>query len=127
MFSFDTPRRTRRPSLTPMIDVVFLLLVFFMIAARFGPEAGIGIFAAQGGGAADWQGPPRLIELRPDGLSLNGQAMAPEAIAAELARITPVPGDPVLLRARDGADLQGLVDAMEALGRAGVAGLMMVE
>ncbi|ARC88280.1 biopolymer transporter ExbD [Rhodovulum sp. MB263] len=127
MFSFDTPRPPRRPSLTPMIDVVFLLLVFFMIAARFGPEAGIGIVAAQGGGAGDWQGPPRLIEVRPDGLSLNGQVMAPDAIATELARITPAPGDPVLLRARDGADLQALVDAMDALGRAGVAGLMLVE
>ncbi|OLS51216.1 ExbD/TolR family protein [Rhodovulum sulfidophilum] len=127
MFSFDTPRRPRRPSLTPMIDVVFLLLVFFMIAARFGPEAGIEIVAAQAGGAGTWQGPPRLVEVRPSGLFLNGQAMAPEEIAAELARITPAAGDPVLLRARDGADLQALVDAMEALGQAGVTGLMLVE
>ena len=29
----------RRPSLTPMIDVVFLLLVFFMLASRFGMDA----------------------------------------------------------------------------------------
>ncbi|MEO0362761.1 MAG: biopolymer transporter ExbD, partial [Pseudomonadota bacterium] len=36
---FDLARAPRRrPSLTPMIDVVFLLLVFFMLAARFGVE-----------------------------------------------------------------------------------------
>jgi biopolymer transport protein ExbD len=28
-FRLGAPRRTRRPSLTPMIDVVFLLLIFF--------------------------------------------------------------------------------------------------
>jgi biopolymer transport protein ExbB len=32
------PRIRRRISLTPMIDVVFLLLVFFMLAARFGQD-----------------------------------------------------------------------------------------
>ena len=35
MFTFEEPHKVRRPSLTPMIDVVFLLLVFFMLAARF--------------------------------------------------------------------------------------------
>ena len=39
MFHFAPARRSRKPSLTPMIDVVFLLLVFFMLAARFGRQA----------------------------------------------------------------------------------------
>jgi len=126
MFSFDTPRRARRPSLTPMIDVVFLLLVFFMIAARFGPEAGLELRSAAGG-AADWQGPPRLVEVRPQGLRLNGAAMAPEALVSELGRLTETPADPVLLRGRDGADLQALVDALGTLSAAGFSGLMLVE
>ena len=64
MFAFAAPRARRRISLTPMIDVVFLLLVFFMLAARFGQEQAIPL--AIGAGAGDWDGPPRLIDILPD-------------------------------------------------------------
>ncbi|SIO25386.1 outer membrane transport energization protein ExbD [Rhodovulum sp. ES.010] len=126
MFAFDAPRPARRPSLTPMIDVVFLLLVFFMIAARFGPQAGIEIAPAQGG-AADWQGPPRLVEVGPDGLRLNGVPTAPAALIDDLGGLTDSLADPILVRPRAGADLQALVDAMERLGAAGFSGLVLVE
>ncbi len=33
------PRKRRGPGLTPLIDVVFLLLLFFMLASRFDREA----------------------------------------------------------------------------------------
>ncbi|NDG47206.1 MAG: biopolymer transporter ExbD, partial [Flavobacteriia bacterium] len=35
MFDFQRSFHRRRPSLTPIIDVVFLLLVFFMLASTF--------------------------------------------------------------------------------------------
>lgn len=124
-FAFATPRRRRRPSLTPMIDVVFLLLVFFLVAARFTPEGTVELAPAGGGG--EWSGPPRLVEVRPGGLSLNGVASAPDALLAELARLAPDPALPVILRAREGADLQALVDAMTLLREAGHARLLLVE
>ena len=43
MLQFGPPRPRRKPSLTPMIDVVFLLLVFFMLAARFGQDVGLAL------------------------------------------------------------------------------------
>lgn len=124
-FSFATPRRRRRPSLTPMIDVVFLLLVFFLLAARFASEGTVEI--AGGGAGEGWQGPPRLVEVRPGGLSLNGVALASEELLEELARLTGGPEDPVILRARDGASLQALVDAMGLLSAAGHDRLLLVE
>ena len=49
MFDFATQSRRRTPSLTPMIDVVFLLLVFFMLASRFGVDMEIPLnLAGQG-------------------------------------------------------------------------------
>ena len=67
------PRR-RRIGLTPMIDVVFLLLVFFMLASRFGVEGAVPISAA-GSGGGGYEGAPRLVEARPDGFRLNGVAL----------------------------------------------------
>ena len=77
------PRR-RRIGLTPMIDVVFLLLVFFMLASRFGVEGAVPISAA-GSGGGGYEGAPRLVEARPDGFRLNGVALDPAALAAAMA------------------------------------------
>ncbi len=41
----------RRISLTPLIDVVFILLVFFMLETTFVIEGGIGVVSAEPGSA----------------------------------------------------------------------------
>jgi biopolymer transport protein ExbD len=125
MFSFAASRPRRRISLTPMIDVVFLLLVFFMLAARFGQEQAIPI--APGAGAGRWEGPPRLVDVLPEGQRLNGVPVTPEGLVAGLAPLVTEAGDPVVLRPRDGASLQRLVDVMEVLSAAGYHGLVLAE
>lgn len=127
MFAFGSPRRRRAPSLTPMIDVVFLLLVFFMLASRFGSETEIPLAVASASGRAVYDGPPRLVDVLPGGVRLNGQAVAEDALAARLEGLMHTPADTVVLRARDGASLQRLVDVIEPLRRAGFAGLALVE
>lgn len=122
-FGADAPRR--RPNLTPMIDVVFLLLVFFMLVSRFGVERTLPLFTAGSGGA--YSGPPRLVAFSPEGLSLNGVALAPDALAAALASLTTQPDDAIILRATGGADLQALVAVTEGLRRAGFTRLVLVE
>ena len=124
MFAFAAPRPRRRPSLTPMIDVVFLLLVFFMLAARFGITGAVPI-SQPGSGAYD--GPPRLVIVAADGTSLNGVQMDQAALVAELGRLTATPDDAVVLRAADGVELQRLVDVIEGLRAAGFTRLVVVE
>ena len=118
-------RRRRRPSLTPMIDVVFLLLVFFMLASRFGIDQVVPL--PLGGGAAAYSGPPRLVEIGADGLWLNGQATAPEALAADLAPLMAASSDTIILRARDAAPLQEVVSVADGLRAAGYTALVLVE
>ena len=128
MFDFAPPRPRRRPSLTPMIDVVFLLLVLFMLAARFGTEGMLELTLPGGGnGNEAWRGPPRLVEVLPDGLRLNGVAVAAEALPAALAPLMQNAEEPVLLRAEGGADLQRAVTVMDALTEAGLSRLVLVE
>lgn len=126
MFAFAPPRPRRRPGLTPMIDVVFLLLVFFMLAARFGHDTHLPLTLG-GSGAADWQGPPRLVEVLPEGLRLNGRPLAAPDLAAALAPLMPDPAAPVLLGAGDGADLGRLVAVIDLLRGAGFTHLVVVE
>ena len=125
MFALGPPRRRRRISLTPMIDVVFLLLVFFMLAARFGAEQAIPL--RLGAGAGDWTGPPRLVDVLPEGQRLNGLAVTAEALPGRLSPLVADAADAIVLRPRDGATLQRLVDVVEVLSAAGYTGLILVE
>lgn len=122
--SLASPPRRRRLSLTPMIDVVFLLLVFFMLAARFGAEGSITLATA--GGAEAYEGPPRLVRIAPDGLSLNGRPMGLTALQEALAQLTETPGEPILIQAAD-VPLQALTDVISDLSAAGFSNLVLVE
>ena len=123
-FGRDAPRR--RIALTPMIDVVFLLLVFFMLASRFGHERVVE-FALAGGAGAGWSGPPRLVDIGAGAaVRLNGVATRPEALPAALAALMQAPMDPVVLRA-SGGTAQDLLAVMAALQGAGITTLALVE
>lgn len=117
--------RRRRISLTPMIDVVFLLLIFFMLAARFGIEDAIELDLA--GAAQAYDGPPRLLEVHPDEVRLNGVRVDPAALVSELEGLTSTRDDVIVLRSRDGASVQRLVDLMGHLRQAGFATLVLAE
>jgi biopolymer transport protein ExbD len=109
-----------------MIDVVFLLLVFFMLASRFGVDGGLAVaLAGQGGGA--WSGPPRLVEVRAGGVALNGVAVAPDAVLPALAALMRGPDDAVVLRAAEGATMQDLVTTLAPLRAAGFTRLYLVD
>lgn len=124
-FDFGSERALRRPSLTPMIDVVFLLLVFFMLIARFGLDAAIPLRLPAGGEA--YAGPPRLVDVSQSGLALNGIPLPPRALFLELQRLTDSGADIVVLRPTDGASLQRLIDVMAAFEAAGFTNLSIVE
>lgn len=125
-FRFAPARPRRRPSLTPMIDVVFLLLVFFMLAARFGQEGALDLRIA-GGGAEAWQGPPRLVQIEPEGLRLNGQATEEETLVSTLSGLTETRDDLILIQPAEGVALQRLLDVMAGLEAAGFTSLALIE
>lgn len=120
-------RPRRRQNLTPMIDVIFLLLVFFMLAARFGAEDRLPLETASAAGGAAYSGPPRLIDVGADGLRLNGQAVSAAELAARLSPLVTGATDAILLRADEGAPLQALVQLMDDLRAAGFVTLVLVD
>lgn len=74
----------RAVSLTPLIDVIFLLLLFFMLSSTFTRFAEIPLQNA-GRGGADTEMAPLLIQLRADELRLNGEAVPFDDLVEHLA------------------------------------------
>lgn len=124
MLELTATRRRRRIGLTPMIDVVFLLLVFFMLAARFGVTEAIPV-ALTGAGSAPYDGPPRLVTVLAEGLRVNGIDTV-DPIAA-LTPLMATAGDIVILRPGPEASVQRLLDVMTLLRDAGFANLVVLE
>lgn len=121
------PARIRRkPSLTPMIDVVFLLLVFFMLASRFGMDQVIDMPLASAGGTAEFPA-PKLVDVLPELTRLNGIDRPLAKVIAELRTLGATPTDIIVLRSRDEASIQRIVEVSEALRDAGFANLVLVK
>lgn len=125
MLNLPTSPRRRRPSLTPMIDVVFLLLVFFMLVARFGGTEGLSLLLSSTEGVSAYSGPPRLISVLPQGVTLNGQPVTD--LPGALAPLMASPQDIVVVRPAPGTGVARLIEVLETLRKAGLTGLTVVE
>ncbi|AHD02034.1 ExbD/TolR family protein [Leisingera methylohalidivorans] len=123
--AFGPPRTKKRLGLAPMIDVVFLLLVFFMLASQFGRDRMVPL--AMGGAGDAYQGPPRLVLVTAEGLRLNGVPVEAEALAERLAPLTRKKSDAIILQPNASASLQQLMDAAALLTEAGFTGLVVME
>lgn len=121
---FGESRQSRRPGLTPLIDVVFLLLVFFMLATRFGVEVTTSVVPAAGG-SADWVGPPRLVSIAgAEQITLNGAAISERGLVDALRPLMPSPDAPVILRAEPGATLQDVMTIAGIVREGGFSNLV---
>lgn len=106
-----TPPR-RRLSLTSLIDVIFLLLMFFMLASTFAREVEFDL-ALAGAGADAPDRPPLFLQLGPEALTLNGEPVALDGLTAALGTAE---GDtPVLVALAEGVQSQRLVDVLAVL------------
>ena len=114
MIQLNTIVRRRRPSLTPMIDVVFLLLIFFMLVARFGIDKVIDINLPSAlGHNSQYEGAPRLVEIESGKLvSLNGTEIPLDELSSKLSKLMPSPNALIILRSSAEANTQDLLDVL---------------
>ncbi|WP_119166572.1 ExbD/TolR family protein [Algihabitans albus] len=120
-------RRRALISLTPLIDVVFILLIFFMLASSFLDWRAIELNApAQAAAGASVEG-ALLVEVRSDGLRLSGETVSLDGLATRVAaRIETTPDQRVLVRPASGVALQEAVAVLDRLTAAGVSELSLV-
>jgi len=124
-----TKRRRRRPliSLTPLIDVVFILLVFFMLASSFLDWRAVDLSTpAQAGTRSAMEG-AILVEVRTDGVRLAGQRVERDRLGGLIAeRLESDPEKRVLVKPDAGVVLQEAVEVLDRLSAAGVANLSLI-
>lgn len=125
----DRARRRRTLiRLTPLIDVVFILLVFFMLATSFRDWRSVDLAApAETSLAGDAMKGAVLVEVRQDGLRLSAVPVSLEDLAERLEkRLAERPELRVLIKPAPGVVLQETVRVLDALSEAGISRLSLV-
>jgi len=106
-------------NLTPMIDVVFLLIIFFMVGARFTEEANDQQFDVQLPTAAPLQTlsrepDPLVVAVNRSGqLSLGGRPMSRDELSSALQQARSAwSGQTVIIRGDGAGSYQSVIDIM---------------
>ena len=115
-FGQERPAR-RLISLTPLIDVVFILLVFFMLASSGLDWRAVDLTVSSGSGDAQSPNPAIQIRLKADGsLSLGTEPMDIDALRTRMsAAIAEAPKRQIVIRSEPGVRLQRAVDTLDLL------------
>ena len=76
-------KRRKRLSMTSLIDVIFLLLLFFMLTSTFSKFGEVELTTAAAGGATN-DLPIRFIKLEPTRILIDGAAMDMDQVSAAM-------------------------------------------
>jgi biopolymer transport protein ExbD len=120
-------RRRRLISLTPLIDVVFILLVFFMLASSLIQWRVVALDAPASAASGTPVVGSWLVRVQSDRLDLNAEPIEAAALAERIRmRIIENPDQPVLIVPAPGIGLQRLVDVLDLLRDAGAEHLTLL-
>ena len=117
--------------LTPLIDVVFLLLIFFMVSTTFTKETHLSVDLPEAKGES---GPvPETtyeILIHADGTyALNGQSLVDKKLATILRALqadnVDAAATPLIITADANAPHQAVITAMDAAGQSGFVNLSL--
>ena len=109
--------------LTPMLDVVFILLIFFIVTSVFVTEAGIDVSKPQASTAEPKSKDLILIAVTSDGeVWMNGEAIDPRFIRSEFElRLADAPNSSVVIQGDENATNDMVMAIMRAAREAEIA------
>ena len=74
-------------NITPMLDVVFILLIFFIVSTSFVKEKGLAIHQATASADPTESIPVAAIHLKSDGITVNSQSTSIDALGSILVQL----------------------------------------
>ncbi len=115
-------------SLTPLIDVVFILLVFFMLTTSFMDLRTVQLTPPKIGAPMTKAAPPIVIELHDDGAWIGGDMLNGAALAARILKERQSAFTrPVVLRPAPGVAVQAVVKILDDLTLAQIDGVHLIQ
>lgn len=109
--------------MTPMLDVVFIMLIFFIVTTSFVKEAGIDVNRPEASQASDQPSANIFIAITENGeVWMDRRMVDVERVAANLERLlAEQPSDMVVIQADRGARHGVVVQVMDQIKEAGIA------
>lgn len=112
--------------MTPMLDIVFIMLIFFIVTTSFVKEEGIGLKRPSNSppNQEKTEDPPKVITITINDesqISMDDRIIDPERIGANIeAKLANDPRSPVLIRVHNDATNLTLLAAVDQARAAGV-------
>ncbi len=116
---FERQTKRRAVGLTSLIDVIFLLLLFFMLASSFTRYQLLDVSSGGQGGGAEFK-PAYLRIHTSDRIDLNGVSLDKTDIAERFAVLASNDNALVAIWSGPEADVQDVVDVMSAARQSGL-------
>ena len=114
-------------SLTPLIDVVFILLIFFMLASSFLDWRSVDLTVSSGAGAEISAQRAILISLRSDGsVAVGSRPVAKQALRSIMtAKLAGKSDQRVVIRSEPGVPLQRAINTLDLVRTIGATNVSL--
>ena len=126
MFSDDQSRRRVSLDISPLLDVVFLLLIFFLVTTTFMPDASMELELPESTTATQSEVVPTMVTVGEDGgVQIDGDSVSIEELERTVAALLPEEREKITVRADARGDYGVIVRIIDALRNAGVDALSL--
>lgn len=106
-------------SLTPLIDVVFILLIFFILSSNYLKWRQLPLHNVQSGGSGA-SSESILLRIKPDSLDINGQPMTADELSLFIRQRVEIVSDlHILVQPGREVVLQRTVEVLDQIAAAG--------
>ena len=111
--------------MTPMLDIVFIMLIFFIVTTSFVKESGVTVSTPQAESASQQENANIFIAITADGeVWVDRRPVDSRRVRAIVARLhADNPEGSVIIQADEEASTRMLVDVMDQVRLAGVEGI----
>lgn len=114
-------------NITPMLDIVFIMLIFFIVTTSFVKESGLEVSRPS-------NSPPKQVEQKKgpivvkidasSNITIKGRMLEPKAVEANLEREhAEKPDSNLIVAAHPDADTEALVTVLDAASAVNIAGV----
>lgn len=125
MNNFDRSEEELEVNMTPMLDIVFIMLIFFIVSAVFVKESGIDVLRPQAQEATNVRRVSTLVGISEDNqIWIDNQQVTLEDVRVIVARLKQEnPKGKVVITADSQSDSRLVVKVVQELNEIGIAGL----